>query len=209
MTQTTEATATRIYSIPATGLTHTVGDVVIEVRPHSHVGFLIQATRNGVHAPELCARRDFEYDAIKAFAAIIAQVEAEQAEVVEEPAEVEVPTAPVEIAPVVKLAPAAKGTVAKVSDPGHTALAIAHLTGRIERGGQPGQADVRLLSSLAKRYLVKLTYEEGRSDARKVVTGAEITHAGRVALARLTAEDRAAAEMAAKLAVIATIQIAA
>ncbi len=83
-------------------------------------------------------------------------------------------------APAVKLAPPAQSTATKVTDPGLAALdhAIA-AGGHIARGGHEGQASVTLLQALAKRRHVDLVVEmHGR---RKVITGARITRAGRIA----------------------------
>ncbi len=203
MTTTSTATAKARF-IPAAGLRAQVGAVEIVAFWVNGAGWKVQ-TQVGYHAT-YSNLHQHEHQALAEYHALIEQHEAEQT------TEVEGPTpATVETAPVVKLPTPAKGTTTKVTDPGHTVLAICSLNdeGRIERGGQPGQADVRLLTSLAKRHLVKLTYQEGRSDARKVVTGAVITNGGRNALAQLTAAEREAADMAARLAVIDRIQIAA
>lgn len=164
-------------TIPAEGLTHTAGDVKLRVMPTAQCGYQIQGRRNGVHAPELSSTHTFETQALTAWADLIAQHPAQDAP---------------------KLAPAAKGTQTQVSDPGHTALAVAELNGFIARGGQPGQASVTLINSLAKRgYLKRTTEMQG---LRQVVTGATITHAGRIRLGQLTAEDREAARIAAAVA---------
>ncbi len=80
----------------------------------------------------------------------------------------------------VKLAPAAKSTQTKVSDPGLQALDYAIAAGGyIRRGGHEGEASVTLLKSLAKRGHVALDVQlHGR---RKVVAGATVTRAGRIA----------------------------
>jgi hypothetical protein len=188
------ALAEKARFIPATGLRSQVGTVEISAFWVNAAGYTVQVRRDGLTIASQMHRH--EHLAVDAFNTAVEQAEAET------PAETAT-------APVVKLPAAAKGTTTKVSDPGHTTLAIAHLTGRIERGGKPGQAPIGVLNALAKRGHLHLTYQTGRSDARKVVTGGTITHAGRVALDKLTAEDRAAAELAAKLAVIDTIQLAA
>lgn len=103
-----------------------------------------------------------------------------------------------------KLQPAASGTQTKVSDPGHTVLAVAALNGIVYRGGQPGEATVAQLKALVKRGYLDLTYETGRNDLRKVVVGGRITRVGMVRLAELTADEREAAEAAAKLAHVLT-----
>lgn len=180
MTQTTTA---QLLAIPAAGLEHRNGDVVLTVHPHPQVGFLIRGRRNGAHAPELCSRHDFEYDAIRAWKRLVAE---------HTPAQAETPT--------VRLAPVATGTATKVSDPQHTALAVAAFCGSVQRGGHEGQASVKTLTAMAKRGYLQLTYETGRRDARKVVTGGTITGPGRTRLAELTAADRKAAEYAARLA---------
>lgn len=111
---------------------------------------------------------------------------------------------PVPVEAPVKLAPAAKGTATKVSDPQHTVLAIAALTGTVHQGGQPGQATVAQLRSLARRGYMELIHEIGRTDLRQVVTGGHITHAGRTRLAELTAADTEAAEREALIAHVLT-----
>lgn len=197
MTQTSTATQT-IRSIPNNGLVTVIGDTVIEVRPHSHVGYLIQVRVAGTHSAELSSRHDHSDDAIRAYQAVIAQVEAEQA-----PAEVEAPAAQPVTAPVVKLAPAAKGTQTKVTDPGHTVLAIAASStgGLVHRGGQPGQASIKQIDALAKRgYLTRVLDETGRYGARQYVIAGRITRAGIARLAELTAADTHAARIDAALA---------
>ncbi len=85
-----------------------------------------------------------------------------------------------EAAPTVKLAPAAKGTAVKVTDPGMQALDYAIAAGGfIRRGGHEGEAPLPVLNALAKRGHVELVIElHGR---RKVTVGARITRAGRIA----------------------------
>jgi hypothetical protein len=178
MTQTT----TQLLAIPATGLEHHNGDVVLTVHPHPQAGFLIRGRRNGAHAPELCSRHDFEYDAIRAWKRLVAEHTPAQAET-----------------PAVRLAPVAKGTTTKVTDPQHTALVVAEMTGRVERGGKTGQVSVRVLTALAKRGYLELVYQV-RTDARKVPIAGRITGPGRIRLAELTAADRETAEYAARLA---------
>lgn len=88
----------------------------------------------------------------------------------------------------VKLAPAAKGTATKVTDPGLVALEVAIFDGYLRRGGGIGRASVTLLKALAKRGHVDLVVEmQGR---RKVIVGARITRAGRIAHLRATGADR-------------------
>lgn len=81
------------------------------------------------------------------------------------------------------LAPAAKGTTTKVTDPGLHALDTALLAGGwIGRGGHEGQAPEPVLKALAKRGHLELTIRmDGR---RKVTTGGTITRAGRIAWVR-------------------------
>jgi hypothetical protein len=178
MTQTTTA---QPLTIPATGLVHTAGDVTIRAYYVNAAGYKVEARRDG----QLIASQlhTFETDALQAVAALIAEHTPAAAE----------PTT-------VKLAPVAKGTATKVSDPQHTALGVAAINGRVERGGKPGQYSVKVLTALAKRGLLDLTYQTGRRDARKVVTGGTLTGAGRIRLAQLTADERDAAEQAARLA---------
>lgn len=94
-----------------------------------------------------------------------------------------------EAASVVKLAPPAKGTETKVSDPGLAALSHAITAGGyIHRGGLEGQAPVPVLTALAKRGHVRLDIQmHGR---RKYTAGAWITRAGRIAHLRATGGDR-------------------
>ncbi len=93
-----------------------------------------------------------------------------------------------EAAPVVKLAPAAKGTTTKVSDAGLAAMEIAIFTGYVKRGGHEGEAPINVLNARARRDHLELDVEmDGR---RKVVKGARITWAGRVAHLRETGADR-------------------
>lgn len=188
MTQ--NAVAEKPLTIPAEGLTVRVGDAEVRAFYVNAAGYKVQVRINGAHRPELGGLYTFDTDAVSAFNALVAHLET-----------------PAGVAPVVKLGAVAKGTATKVSDPGHTALAIAHLNGRVERGGKPGQYNVRVLTALAKRGLLKLTYEEGRSDARKVVTGGVLTGAGRVRLDQLTQDEREAAEYAAHAAVINSITV--
>jgi hypothetical protein len=178
MTNTTVAPATRIYTIPATGLEHAAGDVTIVCFPHPQAGYRIHGRRNGVTDPALCSTHSYEYDALREWNALVAL----------HPAAVE-PAAP-------KLTPATKGTQTKVSDPQHTALAIAVTCGHIERGGKPGQAAVTVLKALAKRGYLDLTYSP---TSRFTVTGADITGPGRTRLAQLTAADRELADFTARL----------
>jgi hypothetical protein len=100
MTQTTTA---QPLTIPATGLVHTAGDVTIRAYYVNAAGYKVEARRDG----QLIASQlhTFETDALQAVAALIAEHTPAAAE----------PTT-------VKLAPVAKGTATKVSDPQHTAL---------------------------------------------------------------------------------------
>lgn len=196
MTQ-TSTTATRIYTIPNNGLVTVIGDTTVETRPHSHAGFLVQVRRGARFDAELSSRHNFEDDAIRAYQAVIAKVEAEQA------AEVEAPVAPIVTAPVVKLPTAAKGTQTRVSDPGHTVLALAAnaTDGTVRRGGKPGQATVKQINALASRgYLILVHDETGRYGARKYVIGGRITASGQHKLAELTAAETAAARLDAAIA---------
>ena len=193
---TTTTAIAKLGSIPAEGYRATVGNV--EIRSHfvNGAGWTIQIRRNG--AFESAQMHAHEHLAVDAINILIAELEA--------PAEAEQPT---EAPAPVKLPVAAKGTQTKVSDPGHTALAVAKLVGHIERGGKPGQAPIGVLNALAKRGHLHLTYQTGRSDLRRVVTGGELTRAGEIALDRLTDAERQEAEKAARLAVINTIRLAA
>ncbi|GAA0719282.1 hypothetical protein Drose_05615 [Dactylosporangium roseum] len=193
-------TATAPLTIPAEGLVHTNGDVVLAVRPHPVAGFRIEARRNDFIAPELCSTHTFEVDARRVWAALLEQYPAS-------PAPEPTPAAPA--IPAQRLAPVAKGRQTKVSDPGHTALAVAEMYGRVERGGKAGQASVKVLTALAKRGYLALTYQTGRRDARRVVTGGTITGPGRTRLNQLTAAEREVAEHAARLATALTINVAA
>ncbi len=195
---TTTATA-KLRFIPAEGYRTTVGNV--EIRSHfvNGAGWTVQIRRNG--AFESAQMHAHEHLAVDAINTLLAELETL--------AEAEQPTeAP---APVVKLPAAAKGTQTKVSDPGHTALAIAASNdeGIVKQGGGLGEATRPQIRSLAKRgYLIEI-YETDRSDARKVIEAGRITAKGLARLADLTKAEREAAEKAARLAVIDTIQIAA
>jgi hypothetical protein len=172
MTQTTIA-----KHIPAEGYTATAGDVEIRAMYVNGAGYKVMARKDGaLIASQL---HTFETDALAAIAKLVAEYTQAQAE-----------PAPV------KLAPAAKGTQTKVTDPQHTALALASVTGHIERGGKPGQAPVTVLKALAKRGYLTLTYSP---TSRFTVTGADITSPGRVRLAELTAADRELADYTARL----------
>jgi hypothetical protein len=179
MTQTT--TTAQPPTIPAAGLEHRSGNLVATVTPHPQAGYRIQVRIAGVFNAELSSGHVYEYDALRAWNTLVAQY-----------------PAPVEPAPA--LAPAAKGTQTAVSDPGHTALVVAAMNGRVERGGKEGQVGVKTLTAMAKRGYLQLTYETGRRDARKVVTGGTLTGPGRIRLAQLTCAEREAAEFAARLA---------
>lgn len=185
MTNTT--TAAKVYAIPAQGLRHEAGDLVLTVTPTPQAGYRIHARRNGATDPALCSGHTFEVNALRVWNALVAE---------HAPAPIE----PTPAAPVAKLAPVAKGTATKVSDPQHTALVVAEINGRVERGGKVGQASVKVLTALAKRGYLTLAYEQGRRDARRVVTGGVITPAGCIRLAQLTDAEREAAEHAARLA---------
>lgn len=173
--------ATQIRSIPAEGLVHLAGDVEIRALQTPQAGCLVQVRINGTIARDQCSAHNLQSAAIAEYNRLVA-------------------LHPAEVAPVVRLQPAAKGTQTKVSDPAHTLLAVAALNGSVERGGQPGQGTVTQLTSLAKRGYLTLTYQTGRHDLRKVVVGATITRAGRIRLAELTEADREAAERAAAIA---------
>jgi hypothetical protein len=174
--------AAHTHSIPAEGLRHEAGDTVWTLNTVGCGGYSLNIRTNGAKTGGDWFQ--FSTNALNAWNAI---ADANPVEVVEP-------------APVRTLPAPAKGTATKVSDPAHTILAVAALNGFVQRGGQPGQGDVRLLTSLAKRGYLALQYETGRSDLRKVVVGATITRAGRVRLAELTAADREAAERAAAIA---------
>jgi hypothetical protein len=177
MTQETPTAPARF--IPATGLTATVNGTTVQAFWVNGAGWKVQTRRDG--ATITSQLHQHEHQAVAAFNTLVAE---------------SVP-APVEPAPV-RLTPVAKGTQTKVTDPQHTALAVASVVGRVERGGKVGQASVRTLTALAKRGLLTLTYEQDRPDARKVVTGGVITSPGRTRLAQLTAADRELAEYAAR-----------
>lgn len=177
MTQTTQP-----LTIPAEGLRHEARDVVITAIPTAQAGYRIQVRVGGVFNAELSSGHVFETNALTEWHRLVAQH----------------PAATITTAPT--LAPAAKGVQTKVSDPGHTALVIAEMNGLVERGGKPGQYSVRVLTALAKRRYLTLTYETGRRDARKVVIGGTISASGRVRLGQLTAAERAAADFDARLA---------
>jgi hypothetical protein len=183
MTQ--NAVAAQPLTIPATGLEHRNGDTVLRVFPHPQAGYLIQGRRNGAIATDLCSQHNTDWDALQAWKRLVAEHTA---------------PGPTPAAPAVKLAAVAKGAQTKVTDPQHTALAVAAFCGRVERGGHEGQASVKTLTALAKRGHLDLTYQQGRRDARRVVTGGTITGPGRTRLAQLTAADRELAEYAARLA---------
>jgi hypothetical protein len=178
MTQTT--TTAPITTIPAAGLVHTAGDVEIRAMYVNGAGYKIMARRDG----DLIASQlhTFETEALAAIGNLIAEHTPARAE-----------STPV------RLAPAAKGTATKVSDPQHTALAVAAFCGSVQRGGHEGQASVKTLTAMARRGYLQLTYQTGRRDARKVVTGGTITGPGRTRLAELTAADRELAAYTARL----------
>ncbi len=96
----------------------------------------------------------------------------------------------------VKLAPAAKGTATKISDPGLEAIDTALLAGGwIGRGGHEGQAPIGVLQALAKRGRLTLTTRmDGR---RKVVTGGTVTRPGLIAWVRGTGRHTATYQLAA------------
>lgn len=177
-------TATPIYTIPADGLTAVIGDVEIHAFQTPQAGCLVQVRIDGRIVRDLCSGHNLQSQAIAAYRALVERFEAEAA-----------PT---------KLQPAASGTQTKVSDPGHTVLAVAALNGIVHRGGQPGEATVIQLKALAKRGYLTLVHETGRDDLRKVVIGGRITRAGRIRLAELTADERESAATAAKLAHVLT-----
>lgn len=173
--------AAHTHSIPAEGLRHEAGDTVWTLTTVGCGGYSLNIRTNGAKTGGDWYQ--FSTNALNAWNAIV-----------------DANPAAVEPAPVRTLPAPAKGTQTKVSDPAHTILAVAATAGFVRRGGQPGQGDVRLLTSLAKRGYLTLAYETGRSDLRKVVVGATITRAGRIRLAELTAADREAAERAAAIA---------
>lgn len=178
-------TATIACTLPAEGLRHEAGALVATVAPHPQAGYRLQVRIAGVFSAELSSGHVFESQARAAWNALVAQY----------------PAAPEPAAPTNPLGAVAKGTATTVSDPQHTALVVAEMVGRVERGGHVGQASVKTLTALAKRGYLQLTYETGRRDARKVVTGGTLTGPGRIRLAQLTAAEREAAEFAARLAV--------
>lgn len=176
MTQTTNQPLT----IPAAGLRAELGATVVTAFWVNGAGYKLMVRTNGLLVASTLYRTDTE--AIAVYNALVA-----------EHAPVRVETA------AVRLAPAAKGTATKVTDPQHTALVVAEMTGRVERGGKTGQVSVRVLTALAKRGYLDLVYQV-RTDARKVPIAGRITGPGRIRLAELTATDRETAEYAARLA---------
>jgi hypothetical protein len=177
MTQTTIAT-----QIPAEGLTHTAGDVVLTVNPHSHVGYLIQGRRNGVIDPALCSQHNNSWAAGQAWTRLIAEH-----------------AAPAEPAPVAAI-PGNVGRQMRISDPSHIVLAVAATAadGIVHQGGNLGQATRTQLRSLTKKGYLTLIYE-ARTDARLVPIGGRITTQGRRRLAELTAADLDLAAYTARL----------
>jgi hypothetical protein len=198
---TTTATA-KLRFIPQDGkpVTVVVNGTAISAKWTNGAGWTVMARRDGytIHANT----QPVERIAVDLFNQLVEQHGATDGE---QPAPVE----PVTAAEPVKLPAAAKGSQTKVSDPQHVALAVAALNGRVNRGGQPGEFNVRVLTALARRGYLRLTYQEGRSDSRQIVTGGTLTNPGRIRLDQLTADERAEAEKAARLAVIDSIRIAA
>lgn len=178
MTATTTTAAPRF--IPAQGLTHLSGATKVEAFWVNGAGWKVQARRDGLTI--ISQLHQHEHQAVEAYNRLVAE---------HTPVVVPVSTAPT-------LTPAAKGTQTKVSDPAHTALAVAALNGAVQRGGQPGQASIKLINSLAKRgYVTRTVVMDG---LRKIVTGAVITPAGQRRLAELTKADRDTAARAARIA---------
>ena len=85
-------TTTQPHSIPAEGLRHQAGTVVITATQHPQAGCLIQVRVDDTIARHLCSQHNTPSAAIAAYNTLVAQ----------HPAAVE--------APVVRLEPAAKGT---------------------------------------------------------------------------------------------------
>lgn len=179
MTNTT--TATRIYTIPATGLEHRSGNVVITATPTAQSGYRIQVRIGGVFNAELSSAHTFQTDALRVWDALVAQY-----------------PAPAEPAPVVAI-PGNVGTTMRVSDPSHIALAVAATSPdcTIQRGGKFGQATDTQIRSLHKKGFMDPIIKPG---TRFTITGGVITSAGRTRLAQLTAADRALADFTARLA---------
>jgi hypothetical protein len=145
------------------------GNVIIALAPHV-LGWLVQTLTDGRQTSS--HRFGYETDALIAYRTLVA-----------------------EHTPTIALAPPAKGTATKVTDPGHTILAVAAINGIVHRGGGVGQASVTQLHALAKRGMLDLVVEmQGR---RKVTVAGRINNVGRNALDRLTEADREAARIAA------------
>lgn len=199
---TTTATA-KLRFIPETGqpVTVVVNGTEVTAKWTNGAGWTVMARRDGytIHANT----QPDERIAVDLFNQLVEQYENETAEVtteVEQPAPV---AAPIEMPAPVKLAPAAKGTQTKVSDPGHTVLALADSAtdGIVRRGGKPGEATVKQIDALAKRgYLTRILDETGRYGARQYVIGGQITAKGMAKLAELTKAETEAARLAAAIA---------
>ncbi|GAA1550609.1 hypothetical protein GCM10009827_084100 [Dactylosporangium maewongense] len=51
---------------------HIAGDVTIRIFQTAQAGILVQGRRNGQHAPDLCSRHDFDSDALRRYAELVA-----------------------------------------------------------------------------------------------------------------------------------------
>lgn len=186
MTQTATTAAPRF--IPATGLTAEISGTTVSAFWVNAAGWKVQARKDGLTVHSTLVQH--EHNAIAAFNALVAKAEAEQA--------AGAPTAPV------KLPVAAKGSQTKVSDPGHTVLAIAasNAEGIVKQGGGLGEATRPQIRALAKRgYLIEI-YEKDRNDLRKVIEAGRITAKGLARIAELTKAEAEAAKQADAIAAV-------
>lgn len=182
-------TTAQPLTIPAAGLEHRSGNVVITATPTAQAGYRVQVRIAGIFNADLSSGHTYQTDALRAFVALVEQY-----------------PATLEPAPAVVAIPGNVGQHMRVSDPSHVVLALAATApnGIVEQGGKLGQATRTQLRSLAKKGYLELIYEV-RTDARKVPVGGRITALGRKRLAELTQADRDAAEHAARLAVVLNI----
>lgn len=185
---TTTAAAEALRFIPAAGITAAVAETTVQAFWVNGAGWKVQVRKDGLTVHSTLVRH--EHEAVAEFNALVAKAEAEQ------PAEAPAP---------VKLPAASKGKATKVSDPGHTVLAIAASAtdGIVRRGGKPGEATVKQINALAKRGYLALVHDEtGRYGARRYVIGGRITASGQRRLAELTKADADAAQQADAIATV-------
>lgn len=177
MTDTTTAQATQILDIPAEGLTHTAGPVIVRCFQTPQAGILVQVRRDGVISPADCTQHRLTSTAIREYERVVA----------EHPAEV--------AAPAVKLAPAARGTQTHMT-PAEAGLILAVLTAgtaHIGRGRGDHKASIDSLKAMARRGFVQLAGPPFRP------TGARITSWGALTAVRHDEQRAAARQRTARL----------